>query len=178
MPRRWPRLCSRAGQFVVRPSRRAAWPVQQCKLGLNRHLLTSSAADNRLSPAHELLSGAFVPALLGGPTQWLVSDLSPTVRNCPATTCACHSGSRVTARIVRHWSQRNWRTGIVVCDISSRARSGTTIMLGTASHFGHLPFMVISGPQHSSRVIWLPLRNMPTQRCRSGGDALDQRSNR
>ena len=127
-------------------------------------LLTSSAAGIRLSPAHELLSGAFVPAILGGPTQWLVSDLSPTVRNCPATTCACHSGSRVTARIVRHWSQRNWRTGTVVCDISSRARSGTTIILGTASHFGHLPFKVISGPQHSSRVIW-PLRNLPTHRC-------------
>lgn len=48
--------------------------------------------------------------------QWLVSDLSLTLLSCPATICACHSGSRATDRIVSHWSQRNWRIGTVVSE--------------------------------------------------------------
>jgi hypothetical protein len=83
--------------------------------------------------------------ILTRPIQWLVSKRSPTVLNCPATICACHSGSRVTARIVRHWSQRNWRTGTVVPEPSLRARRDTIMMLGTAAHLGHLPFKVVSG---------------------------------
>src|SRR5581483_10383949 len=78
------------------------------------------------------------------PDQWLVSDLWPTVLNCPATICACHSGSRVTDRIARHRSQRNWRTGTVPFETSSRARSASTTILGTASHFGHFEFMFVS----------------------------------
>lgn len=81
------------------------------------------------------------PAISRLRTQWLVSDLSPTVLSWPATICACHSGSRVTDKIVWHWSQRNWRAGTVVIDTSSRARKGTTIMLGMTAHFGHLPCM-------------------------------------
>jgi hypothetical protein len=78
------------------------------------------------------------------PIQWRVSERSPTVLSCPATICACHSGSRVTARIVRHWSQRNSRTGTVAPETSLRARRDTIMMLGRAAHFGHLPFKVAS----------------------------------
>ena len=39
---------------------------------------------------------------------------------------------------------KNCRTGSVRCEPSSRALSASTMILGVASHFGHLPIMVCS----------------------------------
>ena len=52
----------------------------------------------------EDLGGAWKPRLRETPAtfQWFVFELSPTVRSCPAMIWACHSGSRLTDRIVEH----------------------------------------------------------------------------
>jgi hypothetical protein len=91
----------------------------------------------------------------------------PTVFSCPATICACQSGSNDTLSIVRHSLHRNCTAGNVFSDPSSRARIDSTTTLATTWHFGHFPDICVSGSAHSARTL-SQLAGSPQQRPDGG----------